>query len=374
MKKALLFSLCLTVGSCQANITKPVPTTAAVFGTAAITATSWGAVKILGSYAAKGSLSLAKAFSQKSLGTWPTLAASLVAAGAAWCGWKFLSRYTASGYARAAHHIMSGATCSCPEVVEFVHRAAGDPQVLTDLVVQHFVTGQARPDKATDALTEWSNQLHVARGYLVIAQKGGNLADNAMIISIDGYINLIESAQPMVNAHSHVRAAQDIMMGKRLGHWCYTSLEQIYEMVKQSNSNAQLLSDFVVRYYATSDDGYLKAVATLVALNEKFQLAADYFEIAKKTPAFIDIEKVKRDQKIVSEWLTVIQSSLLILKAHPCYMHQQEIKRIEAAESAARAAESAAHSAAIAAHEAAAQARVTQLQIQTNHYCHRRRN
>ncbi len=374
MKKALLLGLCLTVGVCQtASATRPLPKAAALLGTATITAISWGAVKLLGEYASEGTVSLSGIFSQKSLSTWPTVAASVVAVGATWLGWKFLSRFTVSGYARAARDIVSGKTCCCPVTLGFVHQAAGNSHILTNLVVNHFTACNTHPDKAMNMLAELSDQLYVARGYLVIAQKGGNLANNEMIESIDRYINVIKTAQPMVNAQSHMRAAQDIMTGKTLGQWCYTSLAQIYEMVKQAHGDAQVLSDLVVRHYVTSNDNYLNAVDALVALNKQLQLATDYFEVAKQNPAFIDIEMVKRDQKIVSERLTVIQSSLLILKAHPVYMHQQEIKRIEAAESAARAAESAAHAAAYAARQAADQARATQLQIQMNHYCHHRR-
>jgi hypothetical protein len=243
MKKIVFLSLGLLVCagsessmSAYSRTKEPISQTCAVLGTTAIGAGVWGLTKLFAANAAGVGMGVGShglhvgfmSFFHPMSDNWSTVIATGAALLGAYIGWKSLSSYTADGYARCAREIMSGDTCSQPEVYDLVQQAQGDAQKLADNVVTLFAAQKNEHVKAVNALEELFNQLSLASHYFDVAKKDSNCRDT----------DLMEGLQEIIGSHLAVIRGASLI------------IKAFPDFERQSNAELQEMS--VQAQYATA--------------------------------------------------------------------------------------------------------------------------
>ena len=220
MKKLALLGLglvaCVGIQSSALSYSRtkePISQACATLGTAAIGAGTWFLTKVATANPTAASVTVGSPRVHVSVGAvlnplsdgWSMVVATLAACGVGYLGWRWLSSYTAQGYAQAAENIMSGTKCSQPEVLELVQKSAGNADALLELVINHFAAQKNERVKAVSAMEELSNQLSLANHYFDVAKKDFDDEDADLAVAfqeiIEGHLTVLKAASLLVKSH-----------------------------------------------------------------------------------------------------------------------------------------------------------------------------
>lgn len=257
----------------------------------------------------------------------------------------------------------------CPAAVFVCLQGVGtNADSFSDFVVRFYAARGVGPDARPAArqgdtpsaefmLYDLCDRLREARRHCAIAGNGALPVEKEMISMLDGYISLVQAAQPLVRYKSLTRAVSDVMAGERFMLYDLSGC-RVFELMSQAGGNAQAFVELMAKPLATHEDNYLKAADVLVELHAHIEAATTFLtEMKKEQNAPCSPQVLDDHCKILAERRAVVENALLVVRSHSTFKHQEEMKRIKACEDAAHAAECAANRAANAANRAADEAR-----------------